>query len=90
MSCPPIWFEAPSILWEFAGEFFPFTEHDQRCTAAALNSFTRFGLYLGVLLAAVRMDIRWLLVSAAFAVFSVGAWFMSWTRGRSTVPMSRM
>ena len=81
MSCPPIWLDAPSVLWSSAGEFFPFTEHDQRCTAAALNSFTRFGLYLGLTLAAVRMDVRWLLVGVAFAVFSVGAWFMMGARG---------
>jgi len=58
-----------------ATEFFPFTEHDKRCTAAALNSFTRFGLYLGVLLAIVRMEPAWILVGIAFAVFTVGAWF---------------
>lgn len=57
-----------------AKEFFPFTAHDQRCTASALNSFTRFGIYLGVLLAALRMEPAWLLVGVAFAAFAVGAW----------------
>jgi len=74
MSCSPFWLDAPRILVDEASEFFPFTEHDRRCTAAALNSFTRFGLYLGVLLAVVRMEPVWLLVGVAFAVFAAGAW----------------
>lgn len=75
-ACPAFWFDAPRILLEQASEFFPFTEHDKRCTAAALNSFTRFGIYLGLLLALVRLDPTWLLVGVAFAAFAVGAWFM--------------
>lgn len=73
-TCPSFWIDAPRILWDQAGEFFPFTEHDKRCTAAALNSFTRFGIYLGVLLALVRLEPAWLLVGVAFAVFAAGAW----------------
>jgi hypothetical protein len=73
--CPPFWLDAPQILWTQASEFFPFTERDQRCTAAALNSFTRFGLYLGLVLAIVRFQPAWLLVGVVFAAFTVGAWF---------------
>jgi len=73
-SCPAFWLQEPSILWQQATEFFPFTENDKRCTAAALNSFTRFGVYLGILLAAVRLEPLWLLVGVAFAVFAAGAW----------------
>ncbi len=62
------------MLWDQAGEFFPFTSNDKRCTAAALNSFTRFGIYLGVLLAAVRMELLWLLIGVFFAAFAAGAW----------------
>ena len=74
-TCPAFWIEQPSVLWTQATEFFPFTEHDQRCTASALNSFTRFGLYLGIVLAAVRMEWSWLLLSVAFALFGIGAWY---------------
>jgi hypothetical protein len=74
-TCPPFWFTEPRILWEQATEFFPFTEHDKRCTAAALNSFTRFGVYLGILLAVVRLQPAWLLVGVVLAAFSVGAWY---------------
>lgn len=73
-ACPPFWLETPWILLEQAAEFFPFTETDRRCTAAALNSFTRFGIYAGLVLAIVRLDIRWLLVGAVFAAFAAGAW----------------
>jgi hypothetical protein len=72
--CPQFWLDAPRILWEQSTEFFPFTENDKRCTAAALNSFTRFGIYLGILLAIVRFEPAWLLVGVTFAAFAIGAW----------------
>lgn len=81
MSCSPFWLDDPKILVDQANEFFPFTEHDQRCTASALNSFTRFGIYLGILLMLVRLELAWLLVGVAFALFAVGAWKMMEKRG---------
>jgi hypothetical protein len=80
-SCPAFWLEQPRVLVDQATEFFPFTERDKRCTASALNSFTRFGIYLGVILAAVRLEWRWLLVGAVFAGFSVLAWYYMSGRG---------
>lgn len=80
-SCPPFWLESPNILVHQATEFFPFTERDKRCTAAALNSFTRFGIYLGILLTVLRTDLRWAFLGLAFAVFSVIAWFHMSSRG---------
>jgi hypothetical protein len=80
-SCPPFWFDQPRILVDQAAEFFPFTENDKRCTAAALNSFTRFGIYLGILLAILRMEVWWLAVGVAFAAFGVGAWFYMGSHG---------
>jgi hypothetical protein len=81
MSCPPFWLNDPAVLIREASEFFPFTEHDMKCTASALNSFTRFGVYLGILLAVVRASPVWLAVGVAFAVFASGAWFYMGTRG---------
>jgi hypothetical protein len=52
-----------------------------RCTASALNSFTRFGIYLGIALAVVRMDWRWLMTGVVFALFGVAAWFFMQARG---------
>jgi hypothetical protein len=69
------------VLLREAKEFFPFTENDMRCTASALNSFTRFGVYLGVLLALVRLEAGWLLVGVAFAVFAAGMWKVMESRG---------
>jgi len=80
-ACPQFWLADPQILWTQATEFFPFTQHDQRCTAAALNSFTRFGLYLGILLTLVRMELSWLFVGVAFAAFAAGAWYYMDARG---------
>jgi hypothetical protein len=73
--------EEPSVLWQDPTEFFPFTEHDKRCTASALNSFTRFGVYTGILLALVRLEPIWLLVGVVFAAFAAGAWFYMGARG---------
>ena len=81
MSCSPFWLDDPRVLLSEAKEFFPFTENDRRCTASALNSFTRFGVYLGILLAIVRFEVAWLLVGVAFAVFAVGAWMYMDKRG---------
>jgi hypothetical protein len=81
MVCPDFWLKDPAVLWRDAGQFFPFTAADQRCTASALNSFTRFGLYLAVLLALIRMEPRWLVIGVLFAIFAVGAWFYMGGRG---------
>jgi hypothetical protein len=82
-SCPPFWLQAPRILLDQATEFFPFTESDRRCTASALNSFTRFGVYAGIVLALVRMDLRWLAVGVVFAAFAAAAWL--WMGEHGTV-----
>jgi hypothetical protein len=80
-ACPKFWTEDPAILWQQATEFFPFTATDQRCTAAALNSLTRFGVYLGILLSVVRLEFAWLLVGVTVAVFAVGAWYWMMSEG---------
>lgn len=74
MSCPAFWLDDPHILIAEATQFFPFTERDKRCTSAALNAFTRFGLYLGLLLALLRLNLWWLLVGVVFAGFAALAW----------------
>jgi hypothetical protein len=73
--CPPFWLENPSILWQEPFQFFPFTKQDSQCTSSALNSFTRFGFYLGVLIALIRMEWMWLFIGTAFSIFSTIAWF---------------
>lgn len=74
LACPDFWLNRPVVLLEDSREFFPFTEVDTRCTAAALNSFTRFGIYLGVVLAILRLQPLWLIVGVAFAAVAAGMW----------------
>lgn len=81
--CANFWFQKPSVLIEDATSFFPFMEEDKRCTATALNSFTRFGIYIGILLAILRMEPKWLLVGVLFGLFSVVAWF--WMEQKGTI-----
>lgn len=73
-TCPEFWGDSPKVLVTGFKEFFPFTERDMKCTAAGLNSFTRVGIYIGILLAVLRMDPAWLLVGVFFAAFAYGAW----------------
>ena len=67
--------ESPSILWEQWLDFFPFTEKARKCTANALNSLTRFGLYLGVLLAVLHRDGAYLGITLGIALLSVAVYY---------------
>jgi hypothetical protein len=41
----------------------------------ALNSFTRFGLLLGIILSLIKGDVRYLIISLLFPVLAAGAWY---------------
>jgi hypothetical protein len=41
----------------------------------ALNSFTRFGILLGVILSLLRLDFRYLIISTLFPLLAVGAFY---------------
>jgi hypothetical protein len=73
--CTPFWAESPSILWKEASDFFPFTERAQKCTSTALNSFTRFGLYLGVLLAVLFQNGVYLGICIGIAILAVASYY---------------
>jgi len=80
MTCPDFWATSPMILVKEWREFFPFTEVDKQCTTSALNSLTRFGIYSGLLIALVKLNPRWLLLSVAIALFTLGMWkYMDYT-----------
>lgn len=49
-NCPLFWTDDPNILLENASDFFPFSEESKICSSTALNSLTRFGIYLGLVL----------------------------------------
>lgn len=74
MSCPLFWTEDPRILLTEASDFFPFHKGAQQCTTTALNSFTRFGIYLGILLAFITTDWNYLLLSAGLVIISAAAY----------------
>ena len=50
LSCPTFWSENPSILWKDPKDFYPFSEDAKKCSTTALNSLTRFGIYLAIAL----------------------------------------
>lgn len=74
--CPPFWVTDPRILAADPTAFYPFTAADGQCTSAALNSFTRFGIYLSILLSIVSWNAHFLWVSVLFATFAVVTWFV--------------
>ena len=73
--CNPFWVESPSILYEEWADFFPFTEKARKCTANALNSLTRFGLYLGVFLSVLHRHGAYLGITLGIALLSVAAYY---------------
>jgi hypothetical protein len=79
--CPPFWLEEPATLIRDAHDFFPFHAGAQRCTTTALNSFTRFGLYLGILLAILKRQPLYILLSLGIAVVGVAAYYGMKNRG---------
>lgn len=63
------------ILWEDAGDFFPFHARARKCSTTALNSLTRFGLYLGVLLTILCRNGAYLGISLGLLVLSIAAYY---------------
>jgi hypothetical protein len=80
--CGTFWAENPAILAYGWRDFYPFSSAAQRCTATALNSFTRFGLYLGVLLALLYRTSAYLGIAIGFAVIAVAAFYGMKSQGK--------
>jgi len=75
MQCSPFFTDDTSILWREGDDFFPFHARARRCTTVALNSFTRFGILLGLLLSVLRFDLRYLIISFLFPILAAGAYY---------------
>jgi len=75
MTCPEFWLNNPRILLTDWKDFFPFMKANESCTALALNSFTRFGLYLSVILALIKLNPAWLILGIVFAILATVFWF---------------
>jgi hypothetical protein len=80
--CGTFWGENPLILAYGWKDFFPFSAAAQRCTATALNSFTRFGLYLGLVLALLYRTSAYLGIALGFAIISVAAYYGMKSQGK--------
>ena len=80
--CGTFWAENPLVLFYGWKDFFPFSEKSRTCTATALNSFTRFGIYLGVLLSVLYRNSVYLGLSLGFAVIAVAAYYGMRTQGK--------
>lgn len=73
--CPQFWTEDPSVLLKEAYDFFPFHEKAQQCTTTALNSFTRFGIYLGILLALMTTKMTYILLGVGIAILAAAGYY---------------
>ena len=80
-TCPPFWAESPSILWTEWRDFFPFSDAARTCTSTALNSLTRFGVYLGVALALLYRSEVYLGLALGFAAIAVAAYYGMKSKG---------
>jgi len=73
--CAPFWAETPKILIDDATDFFPFHERARKCTATALNSLTRFGIYLGIILAILYRSGMYLGISIGIATVAFATYY---------------
>jgi len=73
--CAPFWVESPSILWEDAMDFYPFHEGAKHCSSTALNSLTRFGIYLGVLLALIYRNAAYIFIAVALGFIAIALYY---------------
>lgn len=80
--CAPFWVESPSVLFADWRDFFPFSESARKCTSTALNAFTRFGIYLGCLLALLYRNGMYLGLTIGFAALAVAAYYGMQTNGK--------
>lgn len=80
--CGIFWAENPLILAYGWKDFYPFSDAARGCTATALNSFTRFGLYLGVLLALLYRNSAYLGIALGFAVIAVAGYYGMQSQGK--------
>lgn len=73
--CPLFWTENPKILIDDASDFFPFSQDAKICSTTALNSLTRFGLYLGLLLTVITRMPIYLGIPVLTAVLAVALFY---------------
>ena len=80
--CGTFWAENPLILAYGWSDFYPFSDAARRCTSTALNSFTRFGVYLGLLLAVLYRSSAYLGIALGFAIIAVAGYYGMKSQGK--------
>jgi hypothetical protein len=80
--CGTFWAEDPLILAYGWKDFYPFSDEARKCTSTALNSFTRFGIYLGLLLAVLYRSSTYLGIALGFAVIAVAGYYGMKSQGK--------
>ena len=73
--CPLFWTENPQVLIDNASDFFPFSHDAKICSTIALNSLTRFGIYLGILLALITRMGVYLGIPVLTAILAVALFY---------------
>jgi hypothetical protein len=68
-------------LFDDALDFFPFTAAAKKCTSTALNSLTRFGIYLGILLSLLKWNGMYLGITLGICILAVAAYYGMKQRG---------
>jgi hypothetical protein len=74
-TCPNFWTEEPAVLFRDMNEFFPFSEEAKTCSTVALNSLTRFSIYLGLLLCLVTHSNIYLGIPVLGCILSVALYY---------------
>jgi len=73
--CATFWVENPRILLDEAHDFFPFHAQAQVCTSTALNSLTRFGIYLAIVLSILYGSASYMGIAVGIAIVAAAAYY---------------
>ena len=73
--CPLFWTENPQVLFDDAKDFFPFSEEARHCSTIALNSLTRFSIYLGILLVLLTRNNMYIGIPVLGAILAIGLFY---------------
>lgn len=79
--CHLFWVDSPRVLLDEYYDFFPFSESARLCTTTALNSMTRFGIYLSLLLTILHRSPAYMFLSIGIAILAVAAYYGMKQRG---------
>jgi len=79
--CPLFWTENPQVLFDDAKDFFPFSEESRHCSTIALNSLTRFSVYLGILLVLLTRNNMYIGIPVLGAILAIGLFYNMKSQG---------